>query len=380
MSSYNRIEKIKYTKNPSDVVALYEYILFEDEKAEEKYVVFKFMNNLNQRLRELKFEVLQYDEENELLEKSVVVHDNFVAEQNAMFVPNAKLRVNFACKSLRVNLVFAAFDRVKWEKGELRDNSYAFESYAKDAGHSSPAGKSISPVQTVALPAPQEIPKNGFVIKNVFRRNIAVFPKVFFAFVCIALVVFVAVTLFLFRRSASKFNIDGFDLMKVSEDSVNICGYDGTDSELTIPAKIGEYTVHKITANAFKNSKVKSIVFATEDIVIESNAFASCNSLTIVTSSSDAGTITVLKNGFINCTNLNTVKLQTAQLTRYSLSGCMNVKYLYFDCFAAGGYYPLKELFGEDVKQMRLNTIEVNFDCNAADFLQDVIYDHFFRR
>lgn len=381
MSSYNRIEKIKYTKNPSDVVALHEYILFEDEKAEEKYVVFKFMNNMNQRLRELRFEVLQYDAENELVEKSVVVHDNFVAEQNAMFVPNAKLKVNYACKSLRVNLVFAAFDRVKWEQGELRDNSYEFGSYAKDIGRASPGGKPPKTVQTISVPAPEEIPKHGFAIKNVFRRNIAVFPKVFFAFVCIALVAFVAVTLFLFKRSASKFSIDGFDLMKVSEDSVNICGYDGTGSELTIPAKIGKYTVHKITTDAFKNAKVKSIVFETEeDIVIESNAFANCNALTSVTAAATAGTITVLPNGFTNCTNLNTVKLPTAQLARYSLSDCMNVKYLYFDCFAAGGYYPLKELFGEDVKQMKLNTVEINFDCDAADFLQGVLYDHFFRR
>ena len=47
MSSYNNIRKIKYTKNPTDVVALQEYIIFEDSHANEKYVVFRFSNNVN---------------------------------------------------------------------------------------------------------------------------------------------------------------------------------------------------------------------------------------------------------------------------------------------------------------------------------------------
>ena len=210
MSSYNHIEKIKYTKNPSDVVALQEYIVFEDAKVQEKCVVFQFMNNLNHRLRELRFEVLQYDEEDDLLEKSVVVYDNFVSEPNATFVPNAKLQINFACKSLRVNLVSAAFDRVKWENGAFSDNSYRFEDYAKDSGAPSPAATAVAAVEPA--PAPKKIPKNGFRIKNVTRKNIAVFPKVFLAFVCIAVIAFVAVTLFLFRSSSKTFNIDGFDL------------------------------------------------------------------------------------------------------------------------------------------------------------------------
>ena len=49
MSSYNRVEKIKYAKDPTDVVSLDEYIVFENARAEEKCVVFKFSNNLNQQ-------------------------------------------------------------------------------------------------------------------------------------------------------------------------------------------------------------------------------------------------------------------------------------------------------------------------------------------
>lgn len=376
MSSYNRIEKIKYTKNPSDVVALQEYIVFEDAKAEEKCVVFKFMNNLNQRLHELRFEVLQYDEEDDLLEKSVVVYDNFVSEPNAAFVPNAKLQINFACKSLRVNLVSAAFDRVKWENGAFSDNSYRFEDYAKRSQNPAPAATAVTAVKPA--PAPQKIPKNGFRIKNVTRKNIAVFPKVFLAFVCIAVIVFVTVTLFLFKNSSKKFNIDGFDLEKVSEETVNICGYDGVDTELTIPAQIGKYTVHKIKEGAFKDCKIKTLNFKTkESVAIEGKAFENCNSLEKISAASGCGTITVMENAFLNCSGLKSVETFSAQLTKGSFSGCVNVKKLYFDRFAAGGNYQLIEVFGADVKEMSLDTVQILFECDISYFLENVKVNHF---
>ena len=56
MNSFNNIERFKYTKNQEDVVSLSEYIVFEDERAQEKYAVLKLTNNLNQPL----YEVLEY--------------------------------------------------------------------------------------------------------------------------------------------------------------------------------------------------------------------------------------------------------------------------------------------------------------------------------
>ena len=50
MSSFNNVRKIKYFRDPDAVVALEEYIVFEDERAEEKFVVFKFVNNISQQL------------------------------------------------------------------------------------------------------------------------------------------------------------------------------------------------------------------------------------------------------------------------------------------------------------------------------------------
>lgn len=359
MSSFNHIEKIKYTKNPDDVIALQEYIFFEDEREEEKFVVFKFMNNLNQRLRVLKFEVLQYDENHDLLEKSVVVHDDFVAEANASFVPNAKLKANYACKSLGVNLVYAEFDRVKWQSGAFSDNSYKFDQYAKDSGVSAPA-----PARTVAAAssAPSDSGKEKAGVKNVFRKNIAKFPKVFGVFICLAVIAFVVVSLILFRNDSSKFTIDGFDLELVSEDTVNICGYDGLEKELTIPAKLGDYTVRKITAKAFEHSKIESLTFATGDILVEGNAFIECNSLTQISSSAKCGTLIIMEFAFMNCGSLENVTLPTAQLAEASLNGCTGVKYLKFDCLAGGASFPLVNVFGESASEMQKVTIIANVE------------------
>ena len=80
MISYKKVGRFLYTENAADVVALTEYILFEDAKTEARYALLKFINNLDQSLYGVQFEVLQYDADKNLLEKSLVVYDKFNAE------------------------------------------------------------------------------------------------------------------------------------------------------------------------------------------------------------------------------------------------------------------------------------------------------------
>ena len=108
-------------------MALTEYILFEDAKTEARYALLKFINNLDQSLYGVQFEVLQYDADKNLLEKSLVVYDKFNAEAHQSFVPKAKLKLSPDCRSISVHLVSAEFDRIRWEKGEFTDNPYTFE-------------------------------------------------------------------------------------------------------------------------------------------------------------------------------------------------------------------------------------------------------------
>ena len=338
MSSYNNIRKIKYTKNPSDIVSLHEYIIFEDSHAKEKYVVFKFSNNLNQRLLEFKFEVLQYNKDNELLEKSTVLHSNFIAEANDLFVPNAKLKINFECESLEVKLETALFDRVVWSDGQFKDNSYRFESYAETVAR---------PVR-VARPSDGKRPdgkrpkekkkkknKQGYNIKDVFRRNKAKFPAVFNVFLCIVFIGLVVFSSFYFKKVTGAFAIGNYVVQESSLGFVTILDYTGQDNEIEIPSILEtekkSYKVSKIGKGAFLNSSVKSVAIVTDTkLVIETGAFINCNNLTAVTSSEPYGEITVMEGAFTDCKALSTFIVPNAELCIKCFDGTNNIKNLVF--------------------------------------------------
>ena len=338
MSSYNNIRKIKYTKNPSDVVSLYEYIIFENSHAKEKYVVFRFSNNLNQHLLGFKFEVLQYNKDNELLEKSTVLHENFVAEPNNLFVPNAKLKINFECESLEVKLESASFDRVVWCDGEFKDNSYKFESYAQTAS------KPVS-----ATPAKPEVKKSrkkdkkkknkskvGFSIKDIFRKNKAKFPAVFNVFLCAIVIGLIIFSTFYFKDVTGAFSLESFVVKESSAGYVTILDYVGNDEELVIPSVLekGEksYNVTKIAKGAFTNSSIKSVAIKTyKSLVIETGAFANCNKLTEVAGEEYCGDIILMEGAFRNCKALKSFIVPTAKLFAKCFDGTNNIKSLVFE-------------------------------------------------
>lgn len=373
MSSYNNIRKIKYTKNPSDVVSLHEYIIFEDTHANEKYVVFKFANNVNQRLFELKFEVLQYNKDNELLEKSTVLHNNFIAEANDLFVPNAKLKVNFECESLEVKLEYAAFDRVSWSNGEFADNSYRFDSYAEKV--SKPQDKTDKDSKKQEKVEKNKLKRNklGFNIRNIFRRNKATFPAVFNVFLSIIIIGLVIASTFYFRNTTGGTGVDNFVVLENSS-TVTILSYSGNDENVIIPAtlEIDEvaYRVDKIAAGAFRNSKVTSIEFRTEgSLVIETGAFKGCSRLTDVTAPEARGTITVMEGAFTDCTALTTFTVPTAALCSKCFDGTNNIKNLAFNNVVFSGG-KLLDIFN-GLESITLSTLYMNVTA-SAEFLAGV--------
>ena len=282
MSSYNNIEKIKYTKSTSEVVNLNEYIVFEDERAEKKYIVFKFVNNVNQQLLGLEFEVNQYDIDNALVETSIVIYDSFLANPNSEFVPAAKLKVNYACKTISIKLKKAAYDRFMWNEGEYEDNSYKFVHYYEDE-------KKVPPPKPEKNGKKEKKEKkqksNGkkFEMKNQTKKNIARFPAVFLAIVFIVVCAFVGVTLYFFEKSSDRFTIDDYKLRIVDGNRVSIYGYAGDAKELEITANVGDYQVVMIESGAFTDSSVESVTISTP-LTIEKYAFVNCKNLTSISS------------------------------------------------------------------------------------------------
>lgn len=282
MSSYNNIEKIKYTQNTSEVVNLLEYIVFENELAEEKYIVFKFVNKVNQQLLGMEFEVNQYNVDNDLVEKSVVIYDEFLANPSENFVPNAKLKVNYACKTISIKLRKAAYDRFMWNEGEYEDNSYKFEHYFHDEKSQKPAAK---PADKKAKKEKTKKPSDKkFELKNVTKKNIARFPAVFLAIIFIVVTAFVGVSLYFFEKRSDRFTLDNYDLRRIDGDTVSIYGYDGGErDELIIPAQIKGYRVVRIESGAFTDCQMSGVTISS-DVILEKQAFVNCDKLAYIRS------------------------------------------------------------------------------------------------
>ncbi|MDE6667027.1 MAG: leucine-rich repeat domain-containing protein [Clostridia bacterium] len=346
MSSYNNIEKIKYASDDC-VVTLDEYIVFENERAEKKYVVFKFSNNVNQQLLGMEFEVSQYDIDNNLIEKSVVIYNKFLAKPVQSFVPNAKLNVNYACKTLSVRLIQAAFDRFIWKEGQFLDNSYKFEHYAEDEDKAAAKKASSAPPVYIFPPNPALAParRKGelpFTAKNTTRKNLAKFPAVFNTIACLLAVGAIIFAVFHFANNTDEFSVDNFDFKIIDSkaQTVSVIGYSGKEKDVVIPATVNEYTVLRIGKEAFQNSDIESVYFNSTMLYIDEYAFNGCTKLEEVESEAS---IIVHSYAFNNCTALKTVFLPYASLLKNSFNGCTSVNYIKYGSI---GTNTIDDVFG----------------------------------
>lgn len=344
MSSFNNITKIKYTDNLSDLVTLDEYIFFQDDKAKKKYIVFKFINNVTQQLLGMEFEVCQYNVDGDLIEKSVVVYNKFLAGPEEEFVPKAKLRVGYRCATISVRLIKAAFDRFVWKEGEFEDNSFKFEHFyrdEKDAGNNG-GEKNAKPRREreekpakgrKSKPKKAKKAKKSFVLRDATRKNIARFPIVFNVIIFILVIAFSVTGVLLVKLNGTKFTYGNYLLRVIQEDKTNeitqvaVYGYLGEELDVVIPDKLGNYTITRIDEGAFKNSDVKSVTVKCS-VTISNRTFVNCENLERVTSQYD---VFILDSAFINCPALRTVSVNNPERATPNSSynpfiQCPNVK------------------------------------------------------
>lgn len=310
MSSYNLITKIKYTGNASDLVSLNEYIVFQDDKAKRKYIVFKFTNNVTQQLLGMEFEVCQYNIDGNLTEKSVVVYNKFLAGAEEEFVPKAKLRVSYHCSTISVRLIKAVFDRFVWNEGEYEENCYRFDQFYSDEKPAAVAGANAGGADgghsRSVKPAKEKKPKKSgkkqvpFAMCDATKKNFAVFPKVFNVLIFILVLAFVISSVLILKLNGKKFTLNDYQLRIIDGKNVAVCGYLGDDGHIDIEEKLGDYTVIKIDNGAFKKSKITSVTIKC-DIIIENGAFVGCGGLSTVTSESY---VDVMEGAFQNCPNV----------------------------------------------------------------------------
>lgn len=129
MSSFNKVKKCKYDSSSTCLIALQEYVIFEDEKAKKKCIIFSFYNTLVQPLYKFSIDVNQFNEQGDLIAKSRVSFDEIKVYSNKSFTPNARLNVEYDCVSISYSLVEATFERSLYQNGVLTDTTKNYVAY-----------------------------------------------------------------------------------------------------------------------------------------------------------------------------------------------------------------------------------------------------------
>ncbi|MDE7300742.1 MAG: leucine-rich repeat domain-containing protein, partial [Clostridia bacterium] len=258
---------------------------------------------------------------------SVVVFNKFLAGAEEEFVPKAKLRVSYDCSTISVRLIQAAFDRFVWKEGEYQESGVKFDNFFEEAsakaanralndeGYSSRNRR--SPKKDEEKPVKQKKQKKAkkeFILKDGTSKNVSRVPAVLNVIIFFVLVAFMVATVLIFKKNTSQLTVSTpagqFYLHKnSSEGKAGIYGYDGDETELEIPEKIGGYTITNIEPYTFKKSNVVSVTYTGNysNFVINSNAFYDCPNLQSVSSANCA--VSAQEAAFVNCAKLTTVNL-----------------------------------------------------------------------
>ena len=100
---------------------------------------------------------------------------------------------------------------------------------------------------------------------------------------------------------------DGFKYI-LEDDNVTIKGYEGSESDLTIPSEIDGHKVTKIGENAFDgNEDITSVKIPDSVTSIDLYAFYNCTSLETV--GIPESVTTIGEGAFANCTALTTINI-----------------------------------------------------------------------
>lgn len=347
MNLFNRIEKVNYkSNNPNEFVSLHEYVLFVDDRNGDKYVVFKFINNLNQSVYEAKFEISQYNEKGELLETCKVSFKNFKAKTQETFVPQGKLKVNPEFASLSAKLVSAKFEKMVFENGQCADIPYTFDEY-KEEIKKKLIVKEVKKLKKIKekKKRAKKIGNSKLTRKDIFKKHNVRFPKVLNAIVSIALLVFVGYGALYSRANASYFTVDYINYT-YEGDTVRMSEYDNVYGRVTIPEEVNGYKIGSVGNEeghyVFYNEELYELVVESENLSINEFSFYQCNNLQTIYSEK---TVRVRPNAFANCTNLTTIYLPNSTLYNNSFVGCQNsVQVIYIN--KTVNCYTLGEIFG----------------------------------
>lgn len=372
MNFFNEIDKISYKKETKDPIQLIEYIKFKDEKTEEKFLLFKFRNNLNQIVSSMKVEIKQYDNENSLIEKTVFSYDNFKASAQEIFVPTAKLKVNYKTEYIEARLLQANFESVWWNGETLLPIYYSEEEFSNTYADSQ--NKKSTKVKRFNEGDKPSYGKNVTKYKDVTKSNKPKFPKILTLLLSIAILAASVYTIFRLRTESKYVHDEYFEYEILNKEEIKIINYFGNNIDLTIPDKFKKFSITAIEKNAFKDADIRTLTFKKGNIKISANAFEDCKMLTQI--KDEAGVVSYVGlNAFEDCENLKTVILPNAVVANEAFLNCDKITTLNINSIVNTSLYNVFNNL-ETNNEIRLNSLEIKQESITNSFFTQISSIH----
>ncbi|HZJ78620.1 MAG TPA: leucine-rich repeat protein [Clostridia bacterium] len=117
---------------------------------------------------------------------------------------------------------------------------------------------------------------------------------------------------------------------KLTQTSIRLTGYNGTDVDVTIPDIIDGLIVKEIGANMFSGYyALESVVIPNTVAVIGNSAFLDCKNLTVI--SIGTGVTTIRTSAFAGCTALESIVIpySVQKINGYVFNGCTSLKTIF---------------------------------------------------
>ena len=366
-----KILKFDYIETTDYPISLLSYIISIEDN--QKYIIFKFNNNLNQKLISFKYEVSCYDSSDSLVERDVfVVTPPTKINGNTEFVPLEKLSVTASCESIKVLLVEAKFENSSFLKGRLVNNNYITKDNNPNVDKDNKEEE-----KKVKGKDRKEKSYNVFKYRNIFNTKSPKLLKLIFSLVLLISFVLIAVNLYFYSdKYSTYYKLNGLEYEIISDKCYVADVYDDKTS-FNIPETItintknenNTYSVAGIGKEAFLNSKIKTLTLNSKTVIYDS-AFKGSNLTKIV----NTDYITEIgKYAFAN-TNIETFEaINCTYVSSYAFSGCSNLSKIYLENATLANnalndarptYIEIKDTYG---------TFESIFDINHESISIDTL-------
>ena len=339
MSSYNdykNIKRIQVTNHASDeFVSLIEYIIFENEEG-DKYAIFKFQNNLEQYLFEIKAVVTQFDKEGRIIEKSTISYANFRVDGKEVLVPDAKFKCNKNCDTLSTELVYGAFEKIIYDNGNIVDVKYDYQDYKEDFDkYTNGTNGNVQIVKSkkelkrerklskkeAKLQRKLEKKNKGTVVVDITNQNktkAMLSTNIVFSIVIIVLCAIFAIQ---FRINGERLRDNGILYVTKYDTAGNrtlqVKKFEGS-TDAIIASEVDGVKVTSIAANAFAKTDVVTVTI-NANLSVEGGAFNNCPNLTKV-QTGDNVTCVFHSLSFANCPQLVEINVPNSEMQINSIS------------------------------------------------------------